>query len=94
MKKTKLFLAVAIAVPCISTSAIAWTPMPLTSCFDAVERGVMLKTFIKNDWVDTNNNKYHLRTDHIHTFYNGQIFDLYRDTNGAAFCEAQLLYQG
>lgn len=94
MKKFRACMASAIAVACFSNTAFAWTPMPLGSCFEAVERGVLVKVFNKTDWYNPIIGTYHSRTDHIHSFYNGQIFDLYYTPSGEAFCEVSRLYQG
>ena len=94
MKKFRACMASAIAVVCFSNTAFAWTPMRLNACFEAVERGVVVKTFTKNEWTNPNTGNYHYRTEHIHAFYNGEIFDLFRTPTGEAFCEALFLYQG
>ena len=89
------FVSVAIITTLgLSNSALAWMSLPLNACFEAIERGVVVKTFIKNEWFNPNTGIYHDRTDHIHAFYNGEIFDLFRTPTGEAFCEALFLYQG
>lgn len=80
------------------SAAGAWDLAPLSSCFEAMEFGSIVRSFSNEDWLSPRTRQYHFETEHVWVFYRGEFFDLYYDTNSpgasAAYCEVKRLYPG
>ena len=66
-----------------SQSAGAWQQTDIKACFNAIEKGKLLKHFMKES----------TDTQHFHIFYKERIYDFYYSRyTSSAFCEYKEFY--
>ncbi len=94
----KKYISALTFVVGMGSPAHAWEVTPLSRCFEAMERGAIVRSFSNEDWFSPVTRQYHLETEHIWGFYGAELFDLYYDTRStgpsAAYCEVKQFYPG